>query len=82
LRGVGHVGQVEAGDEVAAVEVVAGRDLLEDAGDILEVEVGPGLAAEDQTGWKAAGAQENDDGDDTLSGVEFGQVALRPLVGL
>ena len=53
LRGVGHVGQIEAGDEVGAVEVVAGRDLLERTGDIAEVEVAAGLAAEDQPGREA-----------------------------
>ena len=49
LRGVGHVGQIEAGDEVGAIEVVAGRDLFERTGDVAEVEVAAGLAAEDQT---------------------------------
>jgi hypothetical protein len=49
LWGIGHVGQIQAGDEVGAVEMVAGRDLLEGTGDIAEVEIGLGVAAKTQS---------------------------------
>lgn len=40
LSRVGHVGQVEGGDEVVAVEMGRRRDVGEDAGEVVEAQVG------------------------------------------
>ncbi|WPL19387.1 hypothetical protein Thiowin_04505 [Thiorhodovibrio winogradskyi] len=66
---IGHVGQVQSGNEVGAVEVIARGGLEERAGEIAKLQIPLMIAAQVELGRIGSGMQKDDDRDDAL-GVE------------